>query len=238
MEFDRPVAYKAEELMLYNAKPSLDSHALRTTINDTIQNAANALKGVKIPQYFALGTQVQDKRSVQITSEWDGIQNYTNLEATSEYSSFTDSVCNSCGKPDDIFHVVLSRPAFGSDRPVAAPVVEFVQSYFPESRVTPEFQRGIEEDFARFDKIYKKGVKGDLGLSSGWVLEEQEHENIEDEKAKCFIIARGWESMDCFEQSVQNDAYKEAIPILFAWNAPWKMWHVERKLLTGIEVAA
>ncbi|OBT49502.1 hypothetical protein VE04_10032, partial [Pseudogymnoascus sp. 24MN13] len=141
------------EVIQYNAKPSLDSHALRTTINDTIQNAAIALKG-----------------------------------------------------PDDIFHVVLSRPAFGSDGPVAAPVVEFVQSYFPASRVTPEFQRGIEEDFARFDKIYKKGVKGDLGLSSGWVLDEQEHENIEDEKAKCFIIARGWESMDCFEQSVQNDA--------------------------------
>ncbi|OBT72691.1 hypothetical protein VF21_08798 [Pseudogymnoascus sp. 05NY08] len=138
----------------------------------------------------------------------------------------------------DIFHVLLNRSALSPDGPATAPVVEFVQNYFPASRVTPEFQKQVEEDFVRFDGIYKKGAKGNLSWASGWVLEDQEHESIKGEMAKCFFIARGWESMDCFEQSLQNDAYKEAIPILFAWNAPWKMWHIERKVLTGIEVAA
>lgn len=211
------------EITQFNAESSLDPHALRTTVDYTIQNAANALKGVKFSQQFAIGTQVQDKGAIQIISEWDGAQDYATLEATVEYGSFINSVHNSCGKPDNIFHVPLNRSAFGPQGAATAPVVEFVQNYFPASRVTPDFQKRIEEDFKRFDGIYRKGAKGNLSWASGWMLEEQEHESIKGEKAKCLLIARGWESMNFFEQSLQNDAYKESIPILFAWKTPWKM---------------
>lgn len=211
------------EIIQFNAEPLLDSHTPRATVEGTIQNAANSLKGVTIPQHFSLGIQVQDKGTIQIISEWNGVQDHANLEATPEYRSFINSVRNSCGTPDNIFHIPLNRSAFGPDGAATGPVVEFVQNYFPTSRVTPEFQKRVEEDFERFDGIYRKGAKGNLSWSSGWMLEEQEHESIKGEKAKCFFIARGWESMDFFEQAVQNDAYKEAIPILFAWNSPWKM---------------
>lgn len=211
------------EIIHGSAEQLFDSRALGTTVDDTIKNASKVFKGVKPPQNFALGTQVQDKGTFQITSEWDSVQDYTNIKATPEYGSFINSVRNFCGKPDDIFHVALNRSTFGPEGAATAPIVEFVQNYFPVSRITPEFQKQIEEDFVRFDGIYSKGAKGNFSWASGWVLEEQEHESIKGEKAKCFSIARGWESMDCFEQSVQNDAYKEAIPILFAWNAPWKM---------------
>lgn len=211
------------EIIHISAEPLPDSHTLRTTADHTIRNAAKALKGVNYPQHLTFGTHVQEKGNVQITSEWDDVQDHTNFEATPEYRFFIDSVRSSCGKPGDIFHVSLNRSAFGPNGPATAQVVEFVQNYFPASRATPEFQKKVEGDFVRFDGIYKKGAKGNLDWASGWVLEEQEHESIKGEKAKCFFIMRGWESMDNFEKSVQNDEYKEAIPILFAWNAPWKM---------------
>lgn len=190
---------------------------------DTTQKAANALKGVTSPQHFALGTQVQDNNTIQITSEWTGVQDLATLQATPEHKSFITSVGNLCDAPVSIFHVPLHHSAFSPDGPATAPVVEFVQSYFPTSRATPEFQKRIEEDFVRFDGIYREGVKGELGWAFGWVIEEQEHEGIEGEKAKCFLVMRGWESMECFEESVKHNKYKEAIPILFAWGAPWKM---------------
>ncbi|KFY16410.1 hypothetical protein V492_01348 [Pseudogymnoascus sp. VKM F-4246] len=226
------------EIMNLRAEFVPNSHVPRTSVDDIIRRASKALEGVKKQKHFALGTQIKDKGTVQITSEWDGIQDYMNLEATLEYSSFTNSVRTLCGKPDDILHVILSRSAFGPNGLATAPIVEFVQSYFPASHVTSEFQKQIEEDFVRFDGIYQKGVKGEIGLAYGWVLEEQGHEGIEGEKAKCFLVARGWQSMEYFEKSVQNDAYEEAIPILFGWNAPWKMWHVERKVSNDIEAAA
>lgn len=211
------------EVIQYGAEPLLDAHAPGTTVDNTIQKAVKALKGMRIPQHFVLGTQVQDKGAVQITSERDGVQDYVNDETTPEFSSFVRSVRTFCGEPLNIFHVALERSAFGPDGPATTNVVEYVQTYFPASRVTPGFQKQVEEDFLRFDEIYIKGAKGCVSWAFGWVLEEQEHENINGEKAKCFFVIRGWESMDHFEQAVKSDAYKEAIPLLLSWNASFKI---------------
>lgn len=118
------------EIIHFSVELLLDSHAPHTTVDDTIQNVAKVLNGVKIPPNFALGTQVQDKGTVQITSEWDGVQDYANIEATPGYGSFINSVRNFCGKPDDIFHIALNRSAFGPEGAAAAPIVEFVLNYF------------------------------------------------------------------------------------------------------------
>ena len=211
------------EIIQFGAEQLFDAHESRTTVDDRIQKTAKTLKGVKALQHFVLGTQVQDKGAIQITSEWNGAKDYVNFETTAEFGSFIKSVRSSCGEPHSIFHVALNRSAFGSDGPATANVVEFVQSYFPASHVTPEFQEKVKEDFLKFDEIYIKGAKGTASFAFGWVLEEQEHEAIKGEKAKVFFVTRGWESMDHFERSTKNDAYKEAIPILYAWNAPWKM---------------
>jgi heme-degrading monooxygenase HmoA len=187
-----------------------------TTLDDTIEKAVKALKGVRTPQHFVIGTQVQDKGALQIMSEWDGVQ---------DYADFGRSVRNICGEPHNVFRVVLDRSAFEADGPAAANVVEFVQTYFPASRVTPELQKQVEADYSKFDEIFSKGAKGRVSRASGWVLEEQEHkyDNIKGEKAKCFFVVTGWESMDRFDRSVNTDAFKEAIPLLLSWNAPFKM---------------
>jgi hypothetical protein len=209
------------EIIHFTAKTLPDVQP-RTPEDNTIQKAINALKGVKTPRNFFLGKQIQNG-AVQITSEWNGVQDYENFETTPEFTSFIKSVHSVFGEPNSIFHVDLNKSAFGPDGAATANVVEYVQSYFPVSRVTPEFQKQVEEDFLRFDEIYIQGAKGNLSWAFGWVLDEQEHENIKGEKAKCLFVTRGWESMDHFEQSVKTDAYKKSIPILFAWNAPFKM---------------
>lgn len=127
------------------------------------------------------------------------------------------------GKPYNVFHVALDRSVCESDGPATAKVVEFVQNYFPASRVTPEFQKQVAGDLSRFDEIYAKGVVGHTTWELGWVLEEQEHKDIQGEKANCCIVIRGWDKMDSFEQSVESDAFQKAIPLLLAWNAPFDM---------------
>ena len=204
------------QIIQFSSEPLLE-------VNDTIERAVKALKEVKPLPHYVLGTQVQHKGVFQITSELDGIQDHVNLEATPAFNSFIKSVRSFCGEPHNIFHVAFNQSVFGSDGPATANVVEYAQTSFPASRVTPEFQKQVEEDFLRFDEIFSKGAKGTVSGASGWVLEEQEHENIQGEKAKCFFVIKGWESMDHFEQSTKNDAFKKAIPILFAWNAPSRL---------------
>lgn len=189
-----------------------------------IQKAVKALDEVNPTRSRAFSTQVPDNGTVQITSELNAAnEDDGNVETTSEFDPFVSSVRSSCGEPRDIFHVALNQSAFGPDGPANANVVEHVQNFFAASRKTPEFRKQIKEDFLKFDEIYSKGATGNSSLAFGWLLEEQEHDENKGEKASCFFVIRGWESMDHFEQSVKHDAYKEAIPLLFAWNAPWKM---------------
>ncbi|KAF2261558.1 hypothetical protein CC78DRAFT_535571, partial [Lojkania enalia] len=211
------------QIVHFGREPSSDGQTTRAAINDTILKAAKALEGAKQPQQFVLGTRLHEENAIQIMSEWNAVHDFADFKATAEFGSFMGSMRNSFGEPQSIFHVALDRSAFGRDGPATANVVEFVLCYFPASRTTPEFQKQIEEDFFRFDDIFKKDARGNGTLTLGWVLEEQEHENIKGEKAKCFFVARGWETMRHFEESVKTDAYKEAIPLLFAWNTPFKM---------------
>ncbi|KAF2124338.1 hypothetical protein P153DRAFT_301958 [Dothidotthia symphoricarpi CBS 119687] len=168
-------------------------------------------------------THVQDKSAVQIMSEWNNDQNNVALEHPSKSSTFVASMHHSFGSPASTFHVSFSQSMFGLGGPASANVIENVQIYFPTSQVTPEFQKQIEQDFAKFNEIVMRGSQGDVGLATGWVQEEQEHKDITEEKAKCFFVIRGWESMAYIEELTKQEVYKEAIPLLLAWNAPFKL---------------
>ena len=211
------------QIIHFSAGPSIDAHGSQKTFDDMTQKAVKAFQGAKTPQHFVLGKQIQDKTAVQITSEWDGVQDYETLSTTPDFKSFVGSVRSLYGEPQNVFHVALDRSALGPDGPATANTVEYVQNYFPASRVTPTFQKQIEDDFLRFGEIFLKGATRPKARAFGWVLEEQEHEDIKDEKAKCFVVIQGWESMGDFEQSVKTDAFKEAMPIFLGWKAPFTM---------------
>lgn len=179
---------------------------------DTIKETAQAFASTA-PGRFVVGTQIQDGNTLQITSDWP----------SSTTLSASDSTIGAHGQQTNKFHVALDRPVFGKESLAESNVIEFAQSWFPVSQATPEFQKKIDDDFERFDEIFRTNVPGNLGFAKGWVQEELEHQNIKGEKTKSFIIIRGWEKMSQFEDSVQTENFQSAIKILYAWNAPFKM---------------
>lgn len=206
-----------------NANSFPGAEASLASIDGKIQEVVQDLKEDTPHPAFVLGSQHQDKNAIQITSEHHSLQQGIENESALYSSPLLNGVRGLCGEPINIFHVALNRPAFGPGGPATAKVVEFVLSYFPISRVTPDFQKQVQDDFLKFDEIYRPAAIGSQGWASGWLLEDQTHESLDGEKAKCFCVMRGWDSMDHFEKSVKSDEYKKAIPLLFAWNAPWKM---------------
>lgn len=206
-----------------NANSFPGAEAPLAAFDAKIQEAVRGLKGVFPRPDFVLGSQHQDKNAIQITFEHQSLLQGIGNESALDSSPFLKGVRSLCGEPLNIFQVALNRPTFSPDGPAMAKVVEFVLSYFPVSRVTPDFQKQVQDDFLKFDEIYRPAATGSQGWASGWVLEDQTHESLGGEKAKCFFVMRGWDSMDHFEKSVMSDEYKKAIPLLFAWNAPWKM---------------
>lgn len=183
---------------------------------ETIKRAVKEFEGVKPLPHFVLGTDIQDMGAFQIMSEGDAAQDYVD---------FGKCLRKVCGEPHNVFRVALSRSALGVDGPATAKVVEFVQTYFPVSSVTTDFQKKVEEDYHQFNEIFSREVKGRVSVASGWIQEEQQHQydNLDGDKAKCFLVITGWESKACFDQSVSTDSFKEAIPLMLSWNAPFQM---------------
>ena len=188
------------------------------TVDDNLSRLNLALKDANF-QRFTIGTQVQERNIIQITSD---LQESSNFQATSR-SQLVDTARKFYSEPTSVFQVPLNRSAFETEDLAYAGVVEYVLSYFPVSRITPEFQKKIEEDFQRFEDIFSQGMTGGGGWAFGWVLEDQKHDALNGEMARCFCVARGWESMEHFKRSVEHDAFKEAMPLLLAWEVPWKM---------------
>jgi hypothetical protein len=195
--------------------------------NAEAANALEGLKEAKKPQNFTIGTHIKDKSTVSIASEWHDPKE----QASPEASAYTDAIRNTLGSPSKMFHVAFKKEgsAFG---PISAPVVEFVQTRFPSKKVTSEFRQKIEQDFEKFeDATFNKGdgIDGHNGVCYGWVLEEQDFDDVEGGKAKCFFVARGWKNMGCFDEFMGSETFKKNIGTLLAWKADYDMWHVKRQ---------
>lgn len=191
--------------------------------DERIQKLIQAITKENLSVHFVLGTGCQDKNVVQVIFQRQDDTSSTANEPVSESSSFAKAIGSIYDAPLNTFHVNLDHSVFGTAGPATPKVVEYVLSYFPISRIHPEFQKQVEEDFIKFDEIYSPAAIGNHGWISGWVEEEQHHPDNNGELAKCFFVMRGWDSMGHFESSVKSEAYQKAVPLLLAWNAPWKM---------------
>lgn len=188
-----------------------------TTYNEKIQKVIRGINELNPRPEFVLGTQHQNENTIQITVE------YPANEPILDSSPLLKTIGTLYGAPFNTFRVNLEQPVLGPAGLASANVVEFVLSYFPISRITPEFQKQVQGDFLKFDEVYSPAATGSRGWASGWLEGEQPHENFNGELTKCFLVVRGWDSMKYFETSVKSEAYGKAIPLLLAWNAPWKM---------------
>lgn len=162
---------------------------------------------------LAIGSITQDLRTTQITSE----------VAAASTSSILSRLEESLGLAQLSYHAELKDSAFGDSGPATFEVVEYVLSYFPASRITPEFRASVEKTMKDFDDIYKQGASGGEHWTFGWVEEGIIHDEIQDEPVKGFLVVRGWDAMEQFEASIQTEEFRKSLPLLLSWNAPHKM---------------
>lgn len=177
-----------------------------------------ATEGLVAHSSWSIGTDVSDRTCTQLITEWNDQREASHDKLRGIESSLAGT------RAVSTFRVGLNKSAFLDTGAGSANIYECVQSFFPVSAVTPQFKRTIEQDFVKFDGIYgRDGVKGSTEAVFGWSLDEQDHEDIQGGKAIGFFVIRGWDTMRNFELSLQTDNYKESIPILYGWNAPFKM---------------
>jgi hypothetical protein len=74
-----------------------------------------------------------------------------------------------------------------SNEVTTANVTEFASSYFPTSRVTPEFQSQIQNDLLEFERTYSPAAVKSRGWASGWLVAEKTYEDLNGDKASVSV---------------------------------------------------
>jgi hypothetical protein len=173
------------------------------------QDATKALREAKLLGNITLGPHIQEHNIVQVTTDDNSKPILSTLQPI-------------LGTPITTFTVPFS--VLSNAGPATFPVVEYVQNFFPVSKLTPDFQSQIENDFLKFfTTLVPGGPAADPGkIVTGW-SDEVTHPDIPGEKARCWTVCRGWETMEGFLKGLETEEFKRAIPILYAWGAPYKM---------------
>jgi hypothetical protein len=183
------------------------------TSSSSIDTTITKLEALFTPTnaHFTIGTKVQDPNVIQITTQWPSIPSTSDLASSPLFQSLLDIL-----RPYNPITIYATQDKFLNP----GPVTEYVKTDFPLG----VDEEKIEADFARFEAIYRtRGTMeevGEVSLSTGW---SKEYENDAGEKVKSLIVARGWREMKFFEEAVASETFKECIPILIGWGAPFEL---------------
>ena len=112
------------------------------------------------------------------------------------------------GKPT-LYHTTmpLTTPLAG---PATAPTTELATLYFEPSYPQADFDAG----WAEFARLFNENAKGFHGCAGGWSIEEVEREDVEGGKARVFLAALGWDSVEAHMAFRETPTFKEAILLL------------------------
>ena len=73
----------------------------------------------------------------------------------------------------------------------------------------------METNTQKFAEVLSKNAEGFLGMTSGWSVEDVEHEKLgAGQKGKIFALALGWESVDAHMKATKTQAFKDNIHLL------------------------
>lgn len=87
-----------------------------------------------------------------------------------------------------------------------APIVEMLTLYFP-SEID---QENVDATLLNFIQTIADNSKGFVGRTTGWVVEELEHDKV-DGKAKAYAVAIGWESLEAHIAYRETQTFKDEI---------------------------
>lgn len=116
---------------------------------------------------------------------------------------FVQKIATIMSGPVHMQHAAFRTPLWTA---AVAPIVEMLTLYFPND----VDQTSVDTTVIGFIQTIGKNAKGFVGYTTGWILEEVEHEKIEG-KGKAYAAAIGWESLEAHMAYRDTQTFKDDI---------------------------
>ena len=150
--------------------------------------------------------------NVPTRSDWDCVEAHKDFIASPEYGPFAKHLMTIIdGK------ISLNHANFTPHPPSAAvgraPVTERLTLFF-SADISEDDMKKFDENIQKFLGILKENAgDGFKAASSGWIVEEMEHEGIEG-KARAITGVIGWESVEAHMAFREHPAFKENVGLV------------------------
>lgn len=113
----------------------------------------------------------------------------------------------------DVYHANFSvHPPSSALNPNAALATEVVGHYFSADLSDSE-KSTWESDLDKFAKVLEENAQGYRGFLGGWVVEEQEHKEV-DGKTILWLSLLGWDSVEAHMAFRETDAFKDNVHLM------------------------
>lgn len=183
----------------------------QNNLDKILATAIEIAKRVNGPAHIAVGT-VEGQSSVQLILEWaTGIEN---LPDDAQYKLLDSDLQKALGDPTLRLQKPVGDSIFGPGGPAEAPLVEFAHNQFPVSRVTPEFKARVKSDFQKFDDLFKTTAHGGENWVADWVPGQRP---VDGQLTESFLVIRGYNTFEQYTASIQEQGFKDGLPILLEW---------------------
>ena len=141
--------------------------------------------------------------------DWDSLASHLAFEASPAYGPFMELVGKLVAGEPTLYHTTMP-PTAPLTGPATAPTTELASLYFELSYRQADF----DASWAEFARLCNENAKGFHGCTGGWSIEDVEREDIDGGKARVFLAALGWDSVEAHMAFRETPAFKEAIPLL------------------------
>ncbi|TID14265.1 hypothetical protein E6O75_ATG09344 [Venturia nashicola] len=178
------------------ATPGSEGHSVISGMVGTLVNQ----KGYLGIHY---GRQHENPDNLVLAIDWASIKSHKDFEQTEAYLPFVQKIGTIMSGPVHMQHVEFREPLAAA---AVAPIVEMLTLYFPDH----VDRANVETTLVDFLQTIVDNAKGFVGYTTGWVVEELEHEKIEG-KARAYAVTIGWESLEAHMAYRDTHTFKEDI---------------------------
>lgn len=145
--------------------------------------------------------------------DWDSINSHTNFMGQPNYETFLKHLLSIVDGEMGVLHVEFNpHPPSAAVSGTSSPVTEVVDHYFVADLSDSE-KSDFESNLSKFVKVLEEKADGYKGFAGGWIVEEQEHKDMEG-KARVWQSCIGWESVDAHMAFRETQVFRDNVHLM------------------------
>lgn len=209
----------ATEIVTIPVKAGADFNDPNNSVTKTWNDLLRIIGTQDGVQEIWYGPGVETPTDVQMFINWEKVEDHYKFMGSRDYAPMVERIKTIADGELNLFHVEFT--AAGAQRvALGAPVTELVTIHAQSKN--SELTNGAQ----KFAEVLNKDAQGFLGITSGWSIEDVEHEKLEG-KGKILFLAIGWQSIEAHMAFRETEAFKNNIGLLREGVKASEMHHVK-----------